>query len=117
MIDSLACCIDAFPGQRNHVWCFAHVINLVAKSLLQQFDSWESNKDPDTDDKNGLLQELVDGIDFETGSEKDNTEGLINVLGKMDEYEWEIFETDITPVCTALVKVSCYSWRLGIQLG
>lgn len=92
MIDSLACCIDTFPGQRNHVHCFVHVVNLMAKSLLKQFDSQvESNRDPDDNDTTSHIWELTDGIDLEadseTGSEKDDIEGLIDVLGKMDMYE------------------------------
>ncbi|PBK73744.1 hypothetical protein ARMSODRAFT_869484, partial [Armillaria solidipes] len=38
MIDELTSHIPSFPGQAHHVHCFAHVVNLVAKSLLKQFD-------------------------------------------------------------------------------
>ncbi|PBK68118.1 hypothetical protein ARMSODRAFT_839630, partial [Armillaria solidipes] len=38
MVDALATCISSFPGQAHHVRCFAHVVNLVAKSLLKQFE-------------------------------------------------------------------------------
>ncbi len=93
----------------------------MAKSLLKQFDSQvESNRDPDDNDTTSHIWELTDGIDLEadseTGSEKDDIEGLIDVLGKMDMYEWEIFETDIVLVHTALVKVNCSCFRLGMHL-
>lgn len=121
MIDSLAHHIDTFPGQRNCVCCFAHVVNLMAKCLLKQFDSRvESNGDPDDNDTTSHIWELADRIDLEadleTGSEKDDMEGLIDVLGEMDVYKREIFETDIVLVCTALVKVSCFCFRLGMHL-
>ncbi|KAK0437302.1 uncharacterized protein EV420DRAFT_1222563, partial [Desarmillaria tabescens] len=38
MIDVLAENIPAFPGEQHRTRCFAHVINLVAKSLLNQFE-------------------------------------------------------------------------------
>ncbi|KAA1479016.1 hypothetical protein DENSPDRAFT_751612, partial [Dentipellis sp. KUC8613] len=38
MVDELAELIDGFSGQVARTRCFAHVVNLVAKSLLRQFD-------------------------------------------------------------------------------
>ncbi|KAA1479953.1 hypothetical protein DENSPDRAFT_744231, partial [Dentipellis sp. KUC8613] len=38
MIDELADIVDEFPGPVARTRCFAHVVNLVAKSLLRQFD-------------------------------------------------------------------------------
>ncbi|KAK0218540.1 hypothetical protein EDD85DRAFT_737354, partial [Armillaria nabsnona] len=38
MVDALATHISSFPGQAHRVQCFTHVVNLVAKSLLKQFE-------------------------------------------------------------------------------
>jgi hypothetical protein len=38
MIVELMDLICNFPGEANRTRCFAHIINLVAKSLLRQFD-------------------------------------------------------------------------------
>ncbi|TFK79535.1 hypothetical protein K466DRAFT_471603, partial [Polyporus arcularius HHB13444] len=38
MIKSLAKCIPGFQGTFHHVRCFAHVIQLMVKSLLRHFD-------------------------------------------------------------------------------
>jgi len=38
MIDELAELIDKFPGKANHMWCFMHILNLVCKNILRQFD-------------------------------------------------------------------------------
>ncbi|PBK66583.1 hypothetical protein ARMSODRAFT_851408, partial [Armillaria solidipes] len=38
MVEVLATHILSFPGQAHHVRCFAHVVNLVVKSLLKQFE-------------------------------------------------------------------------------
>ncbi|KAG1722957.1 uncharacterized protein EDB91DRAFT_1040319, partial [Suillus paluster] len=38
MVEVLSDLIPSFPGDPNHAWCFNHVIALVAKSLIHQFD-------------------------------------------------------------------------------
>ncbi|TDL29000.1 hypothetical protein BD410DRAFT_702115, partial [Rickenella mellea] len=38
MTTELADLIDAFPGDANRTRCFAHILNLVAKSVIRQFD-------------------------------------------------------------------------------
>lgn len=39
MIDALVNLINHFPGHKNRVRCFAHIVNLVVKIILRQFDS------------------------------------------------------------------------------
>jgi hypothetical protein len=39
MIEHLAVLIDTFPGAANQTRCFAHILNLVAKSVLRQFEA------------------------------------------------------------------------------
>ena len=39
MIARLASLLPDFDGPPNRVRCFAHVLNLVAKSLIRQFDA------------------------------------------------------------------------------
>ncbi|PBK73763.1 hypothetical protein ARMSODRAFT_869179, partial [Armillaria solidipes] len=38
MIEDLAGSIEEYPGECHHTQCFTHVVNLVAKSLLNQFE-------------------------------------------------------------------------------
>ncbi|KAG6838083.1 hypothetical protein C0991_001948 [Blastosporella zonata] len=38
MIDKLGYLLDDYPGATSHTRCFAHIVNLIAKSLLKQFD-------------------------------------------------------------------------------
>ncbi|KAI0702181.1 hypothetical protein C8Q76DRAFT_603625, partial [Earliella scabrosa] len=42
MVDMLAFHLRHFEGQFHRVRCFVHIINLVAKSLLRQFDVREA---------------------------------------------------------------------------
>ena len=38
MVEHLATLIEHFPGAANQTRCFTHILNLVAKSILHQFD-------------------------------------------------------------------------------
>jgi len=38
MVDELVDMLLNFSGQANHCCCFLHIVNLVAKTLLKQFD-------------------------------------------------------------------------------
>ena len=38
MIEHLAVLVDTFPGAANQTRCFAHILNLVVKSILRQFE-------------------------------------------------------------------------------
>ena len=99
--------------------CFTHILNLVTKSLLKQFDIKEDNKKEDnlTDDEQALL-DLVGNIEQEelTMAQKkddadDKTEGDDDLEGWVDEVEaltlekWESLEDSIWPVKMMLVKV------------
>ncbi|KAI1788194.1 hypothetical protein LXA43DRAFT_838229, partial [Ganoderma leucocontextum] len=38
MVEELALLLDGFDGQDSHVRCFLHVLSLVVKALLREFD-------------------------------------------------------------------------------
>ncbi len=44
MITHLAELLPEFPGQANHTCCFAHILNLVAKCIMYQFDAPKKSK-------------------------------------------------------------------------
>ena len=46
MIDSLTNVISHFPGAANRARCTAHIVNLVSKIILQQFDARKKTKGP-----------------------------------------------------------------------
>ncbi|RDX39996.1 hypothetical protein OH76DRAFT_1304119, partial [Lentinus brumalis] len=39
MIEEMGRCIPSFEGDFHRVRCFAHIVNLVVKSLLKNFDA------------------------------------------------------------------------------
>ncbi|KAG1831813.1 hypothetical protein EV424DRAFT_1272437, partial [Suillus variegatus] len=38
MIEDLAALVPEFAGSASHTRCFLHTINLIAKSLIREFD-------------------------------------------------------------------------------
>jgi hypothetical protein len=47
MIEHLSTLIENFPGAANQTRCFTHILNLVAKSILRQFDTPKKAADGD----------------------------------------------------------------------
>ncbi|KAJ3816807.1 hypothetical protein F5880DRAFT_1451257, partial [Lentinula raphanica] len=47
MLDELATHLDDFLGEKMHVRCIAHTINLTAKGVLQPFEATKSQRQPD----------------------------------------------------------------------
>src|ERR1700733_4848515 len=62
MVEEMAKTLTAF-SEVNHTCCFAYIINLIAKSLLKQFDLKEKDEDL-TAEEHGLL-ELAGNIEEE----------------------------------------------------
>jgi len=96
MIEHLATLIENFPGMANQTRCFSHILNLVAKSILRQFDVSKKTADgdsPDLDDATdalaALAQELEDSVaqvnDIEDGDKDKVGDGDDNVDGLGDE--------------------------------
>jgi hypothetical protein len=67
MIDNLAAQLVEFPGAPNRAHCFTHILNLVVKSIMSQFDlprKWKK-LNPKTDNQTHDLIDLADDIDLE----------------------------------------------------
>ena len=56
MVDELKNLIDVFPGESNCTCCFDHIVNLIAKSVIQQFDTPKAKGNEAFDD---VLRELM----------------------------------------------------------
>ena len=65
MIAELANLIDDFPGPANQTRCFTHVLNLVVKSILHQFDLHNSKSGEKSDDRAKELLSLAGNIEVE----------------------------------------------------
>ena len=79
MIDTLAIVLPCFPGTVNHAQCLAHIVNLVSKIILHQFDATaKKNKNYQTckDETVSTLDEIEgsdDLTDLENGFDQRNT--------------------------------------------
>jgi hypothetical protein len=131
MVEHLATVIEHFPGTANQTRCFAHILNLVAKSVLRQFDVTKKmagngeRMDFDNDAAAalaGLAQELEDSVpaladdvaeelpdeivDDEISDDDDNDDGLGDERNGMSEAEVADLDASLVPIRLMLTKVS-----------
>jgi hypothetical protein len=121
MIDELADLLEAFPGAANRTRCFTHILNLVAKSIIKQFDVPKAQGDEVLDDVAKELAALAVDLDteerlsrespsFEGDSdeegEDDNVNGWTDVRNELSIEERKVFDKSLQPVRLVLVKVS-----------
>jgi hypothetical protein len=126
MINELENLIEEFGGSATRTRCFDHVINLVAKSTIEQFDARNmSNNEADKE-----LRDLVEGLELEelvTLAEKnvDNGEDgeggedgeddfdldTVDERVRMTQVEIERLDESFRPVKMMLVKVRACNQR------
>jgi len=118
MIAQLANLLDDFPGPANQTRCFMHVLNLVVKSVIRQFDLPKSKGDKILDDAAKELLSLAGNIEFEEDElarrdaneaeedDDDNVEGWIDERTLMTDIELEELDESVEPVRLLLTKVS-----------
>lgn len=115
MIDELADCLKSFPGATNRTRCFAPVLNLVAKSIIQQFDVSKAKTEVALDAAERELQELVAETELEEEEmamdddvdvdDIDDVDGLVDVRMEMSAAERDILAASVRPVKLVLAKV------------
>ena len=122
MAEDLANFLDDFPGPANKTQCFLHILNLVVKSIIWQFDLPKSKKtsdDEDVDDPTldvamAELLKFAGDIDLEeqiTASSDDDEaadnddEGWIDEHKDMTEDELKELAASMQPVQLFLTKV------------
>jgi len=116
MVEHLATLVENFPGAANQTCCFTHILNLVAKSILRQFNVAKKTADDPPDlnkacDALALLaEELEDGIladnNVEDDSDEDNDEDRLgDERGGMSEEDVAELKQSLIPVRLMLTKV------------
>jgi hypothetical protein len=127
MIDHLATLIDTFPGAANQTRCFTHILNLVAKSVLRQFEvpktkarddcdnaakelaaTFDELEDAEDDDE--VFNDSADGGDSVDSDENedDDDDGLVDERDEMSEDECGRLKRSVKPIRVVLTKVSNY---------
>ena len=123
MIEELANLLDDFPGPANQTRCFLHILNLMVKSIIWQFNLPKSKKasgdddedDPTLDAATAELLKLAGDIELEeqiTASAGDNEatdddeEGWIDEHEDMMEDELKELAASVQPIRLLLTKVT-----------
>jgi hypothetical protein len=118
MVRELSNKVPAFGGVTSHTRCFLHTVNLIAKSLIREFDVKKQDADQElanggSSEDSDWLDELSiaeEGDDSTTGAESladdDDESGWVNEVELLADDERDALERDIRPVKLALVKVS-----------
>ena len=117
MIERLTELIDGFPGAANQTRCFTHILNLVAKSVLQQFEAPKAKGDTIDDamieleaiageledddvpaDEEGDADEDNDAVDDDSDNGPDERDG-------MSQKQRAQLEESVKPIRLVLTKV------------
>ena len=121
MIKELTHLVDDFPGAANQTRCFAHILNLIVKSILRQFDLPNPKRGKSLDDGSKELLKLAGDVEVEEDvlsregeggvtseePEDDNLEGWIDerTSGLLDIDNLEELDQSVKPVRVLLTKV------------
>jgi len=82
-------------------------VNLVAKSLIREFDTKKQDADQALAEEELSMEiEEDDGMIDDGDTAEDNDDGLIDEVELLDDTERFALENDIRPVKLALVKIS-----------
>ena len=121
MIKELHTLIAEFAGSPSHMCCFLHIINLIAKMLINQFDTKKTMVEVDSelvkigkelDEDEHLLDEIV--VCDEEGEVEENTDEWVDKMEVLDMEEQNWLERSICPVKLVLVKVrQCLDQKLA----
>lgn len=123
MVQELSEKVPAFGGATTHTHFFLHTINLVAKSLIWEFDIKKCDADQalaeadNVDDEESEDEEEVDDSDTADAELKDNDEGWVNEVELLEPDEQKVLEREIQPMKLTLVKVgkkNPLTWILNI---
>ena len=107
MVRELSDKVPAFGGVTTHTRCFLHTVNLVAKSLIREFDTKKQDADQALAEEELSMEiEEDDGMIDDGDTAEDNDDGLIDEVELLDDTERFALENDIRPVKLALVKIS-----------
>ena len=107
MFAHLETVLPDFPGAINQTRCFAHTVNLCAKSILKHFDLPKNNDRDALDYAANALAELADNLDHDVGSrDKDNSK---------EEEDYQVYLEVWASVCNGLADNKIQELDLSVQ--
>ncbi|KAL6308918.1 hypothetical protein BKA93DRAFT_724755 [Sparassis latifolia] len=117
-----------FVGEWNQTCCFLHIVNLVAKALLRQFDISKKSEGEGLDDVEQELVDLAKDLDFEdfiihaekgakdTGDEatvdESEDEELLEALFDFTDNKHVSLTENVRPVKLVLVKLCKLAFKI-----
>jgi hypothetical protein len=113
MVEELEFTLEDYPGEAARARCFLHVVSIVAKTIVKQFDVPKKNgKDP-VDILDQELYKLAEGIEEEEAqtlselvdSEDDDEAVADELVGDLGEEDHERLLAELRPIRLILVKV------------
>lgn len=117
MVDALGEELPGFNRPCVCMRCFLHILNLVAKCLIWQFNACVDKENVGPNEAKHELAEalqghyncVMTGLDGEAGGDDDGEDDEVNTMKKMNEEEHTVFEAGVHPIKLVLAKVSCCS--------
>ena len=87
MIDHLATILEEFPGFPNQTCCFAHILNLVAKCVMRQFDTPNLRRMRNAANNNiaAVFGALANDLEESNQESDSKDEGDDNAMTEVDE--------------------------------
>jgi hypothetical protein len=121
MINKLTRQLVEYPGASNHMRFFTHILNLVVKSIVCQFNVLKKRWDIKTNERTDELLDLARDIEaeelkmqcvqedsqegLEEGPPHDNDEGWVDEREDMMEEDKEELEDSVQPIHVLLTKI------------
>jgi hypothetical protein len=117
MIKELGDSLEEFSGSINHTRCFLHILNLVVKSILRQFDLPKKKANTILNNSKAELQrlaavtgnleneELETQLNLDEDADDDSVEGWIDEQDEMSVIEREELDENVGPLRLMLTKV------------
>lgn len=135
MIQTLSNILSHFPGAANRARCTAHIVNLVAKIILRQFDTTHARKKtkgPNTDneledantgesrgddDEDDAMADLAEGLDREEQEVADDEDDEMNeiIAADLEEIE-EAMEKEISEVAIKAKPIRRILFKVRISI-
>ncbi len=112
MLKELKTLLPSFRGAASQSRCFAHIVNLVVKSVMSQFDGCKKKSDimtyPEGDDNGDVLDwvepDQVGSHELEEQGSEGTGTGVDSSAEKEEAADW--LDAGVRPVSSMLTKVS-----------
>lgn len=134
MVEHLSTLVENFPGAANQTRCFTHILNLVAKSILCQFEARKKIGDAEPEGNDDAMKalaalaqeleleekapgadELADDLDEGLNLEEDGQDNEDDEVGLGDERD-SMSEEDAAELDESLVPIRLMLTKVKFEI-